>query len=46
MNAVENIQPKKYLIKSIDVNLSSKVNAPKFLTQDQIKERYLQKFTN
>ena len=46
MNAVENIQPKKYLIKSIDVNLSSKVNAPKFLTQDQIKERYLQKLTN
>ena len=29
-NTVENIQPKKYLIESVSVNLSNKVNAPSF----------------
>ena len=45
-NIVENIQPKKYLIESVSVNLSSKVNAPSFLTQDQIEEQYLQNLKN
>ena len=45
-NTVENIQPKKYLIESVSVNLSNKVNAPSFLTQDQIEERYLQNLKN
>ena len=39
-NIVENIQPKKYLIESVSVNLSSKVNAPSFLTQDQVERRW------
>lgn len=46
VNTVENIQPKKYHIETVNVSLASKVDAPTFSTQDQIKERYVQKLTN
>lgn len=40
---VENIQPKKYVVGEVNITLSSKVDAPTFYSQDQIKERYIQK---
>lgn len=40
---VENIQPKLYLIKDVNVRLSSKTNSPDFQTEEQIKNRYIQK---
>lgn len=46
VNTVENIQPKKYHIETVNVSLASKVDAPTFSTQDQIKERYVQKLTD
>ena len=42
-DTVENIQPKRYIVKDVNVTLSSKMNAPDFLNQDQIKQRYIQK---
>lgn len=46
VNTVENIQPKKYHIETVNVSLASKVDAPTFSTQDQIKERYVKKLTD
>ena len=46
VNTVENIQPKKYHIETVNVSLASKVDAPTFSTQDQIQERYVQKLTD
>lgn len=40
---VENVQPKQYVIKSLNLSLSSKIDAPDFLNQEQIKARYLEK---
>jgi hypothetical protein len=40
---VENIQPKKYIVGEVNLTLSSKLDAPTFYSQDQIKERYIQK---
>ena len=37
-DTVENIQPKRYIVKDVNVTLSSKMNAPDFLNQDQIKQ--------
>lgn len=40
---VENVQPKQYVIKNLNLNLRSKIDAPNFLDQEQIKARYLEK---
>lgn len=42
---VENIQPRLFIINDVKVTLVSKIDAPDFLTQDQIKERYIKKLT-
>ncbi len=43
VNNVENIQPRQYLINNVNVVLTSKIDAPTFLSQDKIKERYIEK---
>ncbi|SDB88856.1 hypothetical protein [Acinetobacter boissieri] len=43
---VEHIQPKLYVVHNVNVSLSSKINAPDFLNQEQVKERYIQKLND
>ncbi len=45
-NTVENIQPKQYVIRAVNVTLNSKIDAPSFLNQDQIKARYIEKLND
>lgn len=42
-NLIENIQPRLYFIQNVNVNLSSKIDAPDFLNEEEVKERYIQK---
>ncbi|GAB3044826.1 hypothetical protein GCM10027155_07400 [Acinetobacter apis] len=43
---VEHIEPKLYIIRNVTVSLSSKIEAPDFLNQEQVKERYVQKLND
>ena len=40
---VENIQPRLYKLKSLNVNFSSRIQRPEYMTQDSITELYKEK---
>lgn len=43
---VENIQPRLYKLKSLNVSFSSRIQRPEYLTQDSITELYKEKIEN